>query len=112
MRKGKKLLMFDSVDEAEAYTQAEELAEEAIAKAQKTSRLARKRVRDRILSVVLPAQTIDTDMLAEMMQRFSVDGDLPALLAGQDYDTVMQLHAMAKAIQEDEEDIEMLLLMA
>jgi hypothetical protein len=108
MRKGKKLLMFDSVGDAESYTEAEALAEEAIAK--KTSRLARKRVRDRIISVSLPAQTIDTDWLAEMMQRFAINLDLPALLAEQDYNRVMEIHALAMQMQ-DEEDCEMLLLM-
>lgn len=111
MRKGKKLLMFDSVSDAEAYTQAEALADEAIAKANKTSRLARKRLRTRIVSDALPAQTIDTDWLAEMMQRFAINLDLPALLAEQDYERVMQIHAMAMKMQDDDEDdIELLLM--
>ncbi|CAB4172581.1 hypothetical protein UFOVP1470_10 [uncultured Caudovirales phage] len=108
MRKGKKLLMFDSVSDAESYTEAEALAEEAIAK--KTSRLARKRLRARIVSGSLPVQTIDTDWLGEMMQRFAINLDLPALLAEQDYNRVMEIHALAMAMQ-DEEDCEMLLLM-
>ena len=110
MRKGKKLLMFDSVREAEAYTEAETLADEAIAKAKKTSRLARKRLRARIVSDTLPAQAIDTDWLAEMMQRFAINLDLPALLAEQDYNRVLEIYAQAMAMQ-DEEDIEFLLLM-
>ena len=111
MRKGKKLLMFDSVTEAEAYTQAETLADEAIAKAHKTSRLARKRLRNRIVAGALPAHTIDTDYLAEMMERFAINLDLPALLAQQDYERIMQIHAMAMAMQDEEDDIELLLLM-
>lgn len=110
MRKGKKLLMFDSISEAEAYTQAETLADEAIAKANKTSRLARKRLRNRIVADALPAQIIDTDWLAEMMQRFAMNLDLPALLAERDYDRVMEIHALAMKMQ-DEDDIELLLMM-
>ena len=110
MRKGKKLLMFDSVADAEAYTQAETLADEAIDKASKTSRLARKKLRTRITAASLPAQTIDTDWLAEMMMRFAINLDLPALLAKQDFERVMQIHALAMQMQ-DEEDVEMLLLM-
>lgn len=110
MRRGKKLLMFDSVAEAEAYTQAEALADEAIAKAQKTSRRERKKLRTRITASALPAQTIDTDWLAEMMLRFAINFDLPALLAEQDFERVMQIHALAMQMQ-DEDDVEMLLLM-
>lgn len=110
MRKGKKLLMFDSVSEAEAYAKAETIADEAIAKAQKTSRLARKRIRTRILADTLPAQTIDTDWLAEMMQRFAMNADLPALLAEQEYNKVMEIYALAKAALDEEDDIEMLLM--
>ena len=110
MRKGKKLLMFDSVTEAEAYTEAEILADEAIAKAHKTSRLARKRIRTRIIADALPAQMIDTDWLTEMMQRFAINLDLSALLAEQDYNRVAEIYAQAMAMQ-DEEDIELLLMM-
>lgn len=110
MRKGKKLLMFDSVAEAEAYTEAEALADEEIATAHKTSRLARKRLRTRITADALPAQTIDTDWLAGMMQRFAINLDLPTLLAEQDYERVMEIHAIAKAMQDDEDDVELLLL--
>lgn len=108
MRKGKKLLMFDSVDDANAYTKEEALALDAIAK--KTSRLARKRLRKHIVSVTMPAQTIDTDWLGEMMQRFSINFDLPALLAQEEYNRVMEIHALAMKMQ-DEEDVEMLLMM-
>jgi len=108
MRKGKKLLMFDSVDDANAYTKEEALALDAITK--KTSRLARKRLRKHIVSVTMPAQTIDTDWLGEMMQRFSINFDLPALLAQEEYNRVMEIHALAMKMQ-DEEDVEMLLMM-
>lgn len=110
MRKGKKLLMFDSVSEAEAYTQAESLADEAITKANKTSRLARKRLRARIVGDALPAQTIDTDWLSEMMQRFAINFDLPDLLAQEDYNRVAEIYAQAMVMQDDE-DVELLLMM-
>lgn len=110
VRKGKKILLFDSVDEAEEYIKAEELAEEAIAKAKVSSRQERRKIKKRIIKYVLPAESIDTDWLAEMMQRFAINFDLPKLLAEQDYNRVMEIHAMAKAMQDDEDDIEMLLM--
>ena len=110
MRKGKKLLMFDSVDDANAYTKEEALALDAVAK--KTSRLARKRLRKRIVSVTMPAQTIDTDWLGELIQRFNMGANLPALLAERDYEQVMKIHALAIQMRdaEDEAEIEFLLL--
>jgi len=110
VRKGKKILLFDSVDEAEEYIKAEQVAEEAIAKAKVSSRQERRKIKKRIIKDVLPAESIDTDWLAEMMQRFAINFDLPKLLAEQDYNRVMEIHAMAKAMQDDEDDIEMLLM--
>jgi hypothetical protein len=109
MRKGKKILLFDSVEDAEDYVKAEARANEAIAKAHKTSRLARKRLRTRIIADALPKQEIDTDWLAEMMHRFAINFDLPALLEKQDYNQVVKIHAMAKSMQDDEDDVTVLL---
>lgn len=109
IRRNKKILLFGTAQEADAYIEAEEVAEQAIQEAQKTSRRARKRLRDKLIKVE-PIQTVDVDQLTEAVQRFSIPVDLPKLIAQQDYERVMQILALAADMQ-DEEDIETLLLM-
>jgi len=109
IRRNKKILLFSTAQEADAYIEAEEVAEQAIQEAQKTSRRARKRLRDKLIAIE-PIQTVDVDQLAEAVQRFSIPVDLPKLIAQQDYERVMQILALAADMQ-DEEDVEMLLLM-
>ena len=108
IKRNKKILLFNNAQEADAFIEAEEAAGQAIHEAQKTSRRARKRLRDKIITVE-PAQTVDVDQLAQAVERFSIPVDLPYLLAQQDFDSVMQIMAMAMEMQ-DEEDIELLLL--
>lgn len=86
-------------------------AQDAVEKAQRTSRRARKRLRERVFTAdALPQQTVEIDALAELFDRYSVPVDLPALLAQQDYARVLEIMALALEMQ-DEDDIEMLLLM-
>ena len=108
IKRNKKILLFNNAQEADAFIEAEEAADQAIHEAQKTSRRARKRLRDKIITVE-PAQTVDVDQLAQAVERFSIPVDLPYLLAQQDFDRIMQIMAMAMEMQ-DEEDIELLLL--
>jgi len=109
VKRGKKLHIFANADDADSFIEANEKASIAIAQAQKTSRLARKRLRTRLVSVSLPAQTVDTDHLAQLVNRYAIPVNLPALLQQQDYERVMQIMALALQAQ-DEEEVEMLLL--
>ena len=108
VKRKKRIYVFNSAQEADAYLAAEAEAEAAVAKAQKTSRRARKRLRDKIITVE-PIQTVDVDQLAQAVEHFSIPVDLPYLLAQQDFDRVMQILALAADMQ-DEEDVELLLL--
>lgn len=107
VRRGKKIHLFRSGSDADAFIEAQEQADKAIAEAQKTSRRARKRLREKIVTVD-PIQTVDIDLLSKAVEYFSLP-PLPDLLAQQDFERVMQIMAMAQEMQ-DEEDLEMLLL--
>ena len=107
VRRGKKIHLFRSGSDADAFIEAQEQADKAIAEAQKTSRRARKRLREKIVTVD-PIQTVDIDLLSKAVEYFSLP-PLPDLLAQQDFERVMQIMALAREMQ-DEEDLEMLLL--
>lgn len=111
VKRDKKLHIFANASDADAFIEANEKADEAIAQAQKTSRLARKRVIQRVIKAAdaLPAQTIEIDAVAALVEKYSIPVDLPALIARQDYELFMQIVALALEMQ-DEDDIEMLLL--
>lgn len=110
VRRAKRIHVFDTPDQADAYIAAEEEAQEAVEKAKNTSRLSRKRIRNRIIeSVVKPIQTVDVDTLGALVNRLSIPVDIPALMAQQDLERIVQIMAMAMEMQ-DEEDIEMLLM--
>lgn len=107
VKRGKKIHLFSSGRDADAFIEAQEQADKAIAEAQKTSRRARKRLREKIVTVD-PIQTVDIDLLSKAVEYFALP-QLPALLAQQDFERVMQIMAMAQEMQ-DEEDVELLLL--
>lgn len=111
VRRGKRLHIFASGQDADAFLEAEQAAQEAVEKAQRTSRRARKRLRERVFTAdALPEQTVEIDALAGLVDRYSIPVDLPELLAQQDYARVLEIMALALEMQE-EDDIEMLLLM-
>ena len=111
VKREKQILVFNSASEADAFIDAEQTANEAIEKAQKTSRRARKRLKDRVFKVagVAPVQTIEIDRLGEMVGRFNVPVNLPEILAQQDYAHVLRILEAVMMLQDDE-DVELLLL--
>lgn len=108
VRRGKQILLFNSAEEADQYIEAQELADKAIQDAQRTSRRARKRLRDRVVQVE-PLQTVDIPQVAQLVNRFDISVDLPKLIEQQAWERVMQIHALAMELQ-DEEEVLMLLL--
>jgi hypothetical protein len=91
--------------------EAERVANEALAQAQKTSRLARKRLKAKVFKpTALPVDTVQIDALGQLAERFNLNANIPALLEAQDYATVVQMMQIARDMQ-DEDDIEMLLLL-
>ena len=100
-----------SGQDADAFLEAEQAAQEAVYKAQRTSRRARKRLRERVFTAdAPPQQTVEIDALAGLVDRYSIPVNLPELLAQQDYEEIVRLSLLALEMQE-EDDIEMLLLM-
>lgn len=112
VRKGKQVLLFNSAYEADQYLEAERLAQEALEQAQKTSRRARKRLRERVYRIahVEPVEAFELPAVASLVSRFDLPFDLPSLIQQEAWDRVMQIHALAMQMQDDE-DVEMLLLM-
>ena len=109
VRRGKKLHIFPNAQSADAFIAAHEKADAAIARAQKTSKQARKRLRDKIISVAPVEKTVQFDYLAELVNRYAIPVNLPELIQAQSWERVLQIMAQALRAR-DEEDIELLLL--
>ena len=105
VRRKKRIFVFSTGQEADAFIEAEAQAQQLAAA--KTSRLARKRVLERVYK--LADSVIDVDQLGALVQRLDMPVDLPALIDAQDYQQLMRVMAWALE-QQDEDDIEMLLL--
>lgn len=111
VKRKNQIYLFNSAEEADAFIESEAVAEEAIKQAQKTSRRARKRLREKVYEAkgVLPVETVQIDWLAQLVARYAIPVNLPEIIAQQDFERVMQIRALALELQE-EEDIEFLLL--
>lgn len=111
VKRGKQILIFEDAQEADAFIEAEKQADEAIKAAQKTSRRARKRLRERVytsLDAKLP-EVVQIDMLGVLVEQYAIPVDLPRLIANQDLEELVRIALLAQDMQ-DEDDIEMLLL--
>ena len=111
VRKGKQILLFNNHSEADQWLEADRLAQEALEQAKKTSRRARKRLRERVYRIahVEPVEALELPEVASLVSRFDLPFDLPELIQQEAWDRVMQIHALAMEMQ-DEEDVLMLLL--
>ncbi len=111
LRRKNRILVFLTAQDADAYIEAEILAEKAIEEAKKTSRRARKRLKERVYktSGVYPVESVDVDALGKLASRYAMAVDLPELIVQQDYERILQIQALAMIMQ-DEEDVELLLL--
>jgi hypothetical protein len=106
VRRGKKVLLFNTPEEADRYLVAEQAANEAIEKAQKTSRRARKRFKEKVYPA---ADSIDLIEIEQLSVRFDVAYDLPKMFTDQDYSELVRVAEMLRQMQ-DEEEIELLLI--
>jgi hypothetical protein len=109
-RKGR-ILLFDTVEEVEAYVKAERLALETI---QKASRRARKRARERFVAEVAPtpSQTLEASLVERVESLFQLPPFMPdqeGYLSGIHMMRVIQL---AEQIQQEEDEAITLLLLA
>lgn len=103
VRRKKQILIFDSAEQADAFIDAERQAEETIQKAQKTSRLARKRLRTKIFKAIEQPEIVPIDY----PEFRSIQ--LPEFTTQQDLAEFVRIALIARDIQ-DEEDLEAILM--
>ena len=108
IKRKKQILVFNTAQEADDYVEALEQAEKAIQEAQKTSRRARQRLRKKIVTVA-PIETVDIEPLSEAVSRFALP-ELPNLIQQQDFERFMQILALAREMQDDEDEVLLLLM--
>jgi hypothetical protein len=109
VKRNKQILIFDTLEEANAFAEAEELAQQAIEQAQKTSRRARKRVKTRFVKDVAQPEVIELDLLSRLVKGYAIPVDFPKLIQSQDLQTIAAINLLAMQMQ-DEEEIEFLLM--
>jgi hypothetical protein len=107
VKRGKQYLIFNNNEEADSYL----AAEQAIETAKKSSRGAAKRV-IKALKVVKPeiAPEPKLEELSALIAKFDFKYDLPQLAKNNDIEVLYHIQSMLYALQQDEEDIELLLL--
>jgi len=103
VKRKKQILIFDSAEQADAFIDAERQAEETIQKAQKTSRLARKRLRTKIFKAIEQPEIVPIDY----PEFRSIQ--LPEFTTQQDLAEFVRIALIARDIQ-DEEDLEAILM--
>ena len=103
VKRKKQILIFDSAEQADAFLDAERQAEETIQKAQKTSRLARKRLRTKIFKAIEQPEIVPIDY----PEFRSIQ--LPEFTTQQDLAEFVRIALIARDIQ-DEDDLEALLM--
>lgn len=108
VRSGKKIHIFTTAEDADAFIDSEKAAQDAVQAAHKSSRLARKRLRQKIVKIEAE-QTVQIDALQKLVEKFNIPADIPSLIAQEEYSRVMQIMELARQMQ-DEEDVEMLLM--
>ena len=106
VRRGKKVLLFNTPQEADRYLVAEQAANEAIEKAQKTSRRARKRLKEKIYPA---AESIDLIEIEKLAVNFDLPYEAPKVFNEDDYLELMRVAETLRQMQ-DEEEIELLLI--
>lgn len=110
IKRNKKIYIFDSVEEADSYLEAEAKAEEIVQQSNKTSRLARKRAREKAFKslAIEPVDTVDIPALKTLVAQLQTDFELPKLIAQQDWQRVVEIYNQAMEMQ-DEEDLLLIL---
>ena len=107
IKRGKQFLIFNTVDEADAYL----AAESAIQTAKKSSRGAAKR-KIKALKVVKPVILPEPKLqdLEALVARFNISFDFDATALNNDIEALFELQFRLKELQDDENDIELLLM--
>jgi hypothetical protein len=106
VKRNKKIYLFNTSIEADEFLEAEKIALEAIEKAQKTSKRAKKRFKDKVYPA---ADSIDLIEIERLSIQFDIQYVIPQLFQEQDYFELVRIAYIIKQMQ-DEDDIEILLM--
>lgn len=102
LKRGNEVLVFDSEDEKEKFLDAETKSKEAIDKARQQRKVVVKKLPK-------PAQTVELKSLQQKANRYEIQADIAQILAQQDFERLITIHAAILEMQDDE-DMELLLL--
>ena len=106
IKRGKRIHIFDSVEDADAWMEAEQQALQAIRMAKPTPRKKAKVFK--ALDEAIPHEVVRLDVVRAMVDYLDIPVEMPTLEARQDWAEVARVALMARQMQ-DEEDIELLL---
>lgn len=109
IKRGKRIHIFDTEEDADAWVEAEQQATRAIEKAKGKQKVKAKAKVYKALDEQLPHEVIRLDWLESLIDRFNIPVELPTLEARQDWLEVARIALLAQQMQDDEE-VELLLL--
>lgn len=109
IKRGKRIHIFDTVEDADAWVEAEEQAQQAIQTAKGKKKVKAKAKVYKALDEQVPHEVIRLDWLESLIAHFNIPVELPTLEARQDWLEVARIALMAQQMQDDEE-VELLLL--
>lgn len=106
VKRGKRIHIFDTLEDADEWLEAERQSIEALSKAKPTPRKKAKVFK--ALDEVVPHDVVRLDVVRAMVDHLGIPVEMPTLEARQDWAEVARVALIARQLQ-DEEDIEMLL---
>ncbi len=101
LKREHEVLVFDSEEAKDQFLDAEIKAKEAIDKARQQRKVIVKKLPK-------PAQTVELKGLQQQANQYEIQADIAQIIAQQDFERLLTIHAAILAMQ-DEEDIELLL---
>lgn len=107
IKRGRKIHIFDTVEDADAWEAAEAAAQEATAKAK--TRTAKRRI-VRKVETAIEHEVLRLDLLDALVARLKLKFNFPDIEARQDWAEYVRIAMLAREL-EDEEEIESLLLL-
>lgn len=107
VRRRGRLYLFNTAQEADSWIEADDAAQEAIEKAQTSSK--RRRIARKVQRAAKPLEVVDIESLPTLASRYQVNLDVPRLMELQNFDELMRVRALILQMQDDE-DIELLLM--
>lgn len=106
IKRGKRIHIFDTLEDADEWLEAEQQSIEALSKAKPTPRKKAKVFK--ALDEAVPHDVVRLDVVRAMVDHLGIPVEMPTLEARQDWAEVARVALIARQLQ-DEEDIEMLL---